>query len=432
MNSSIIIILVFSSVTPFVVLLVQRARTPTKKLVLLTLCSALVSLCLFFLGARAALLAYLYIVSLQLLNISYFKRRHIYTAVISFAISIIFFKVDSSLGRVLIYKVCFFEMKRDWSLLYTGTGPFEIWYNKAQGSFFRQGLNNQQDLLLADNTSYAFNDYLQFLLEHGIASFVLLILTLVRFVRYIQKIIKDENADVTTRLISVHLLYLFITACFHHLFSFQFIQVDVAICCIIIIIQSSYFKRKFGELLIKVFSLNLFIYNLLFAVFCIASILAAESTITSIELLSRSGFHQRAKEKCRSAMNNPDGKGRFFYLYATFLFSENKLDSADYYIKRAENEFYSDKIALYKARIAEGKGLNEEAEFYYIEAVSINPKLFKNRLFLIDYYIRSNRQQEARKWCIATLALPVKIYSEQAFTLKAIIQLKLNQLNASH
>jgi O-antigen ligase len=70
----------------------------------------------------------------------------------------IFLKSDSSLGRVLIYKISW-SMFLDHPITGIGWGNFQRDYGLYQSAYFSAGNYSQKEFLLADNTFYAFNDY---------------------------------------------------------------------------------------------------------------------------------------------------------------------------------------------------------------------------------------------------------------------------------
>lgn len=86
---------------------------------------------------------------------------------------VFFIKSDSSLGRVLIYKISI-QIFQDNFLLGIGLGNFQEIYLYQQASYFSKEIYTNKELLLADNTHYAFNDYWQFIIEIGIIGFVIL------------------------------------------------------------------------------------------------------------------------------------------------------------------------------------------------------------------------------------------------------------------
>ncbi|HEX6429944.1 MAG TPA: O-antigen ligase family protein [Niastella sp.] len=94
------------------------------------------------------------------------------------------FKKESANGRLLIYKVSM-EMLMAHPLFGVGFDGFKTHYMVEQAKWFeRTGINESPDHTLADNTFYAFNEPLQFLVENGIAGFLLILVFLVLYNRF--------------------------------------------------------------------------------------------------------------------------------------------------------------------------------------------------------------------------------------------------------
>ncbi len=81
--------------------------------------------------------------------------------------SVVLVKRDSSLGRLLIYKISF-DILKDNYIKGVGVGNYKILYGKYQIDYFKNGQYSTKELLLADNSVNAFNDYLQFFIETGL------------------------------------------------------------------------------------------------------------------------------------------------------------------------------------------------------------------------------------------------------------------------
>jgi len=77
------------------------------------------------------------------------------------------FKTGSSSGRMLIYKISL-RILKEYHGAGIGWGNFSKVYGDYQAAYFKAGNFTTEELLLADNTRHAFNDYLQFIIETGI------------------------------------------------------------------------------------------------------------------------------------------------------------------------------------------------------------------------------------------------------------------------
>lgn len=141
--------------------------------------------------------------------------------------AIFFVKTDSSLGRIFIYKISSQIHKDNW-LNGIGIGKFKTVYMHYQADYFRKGKFTETELLLADNTYFAFNDYYQFIVETGIVGIFLLgIFFLLIFLLIKRAVFSDRESVILLNAIGM-LIALCIAACFTYVFNkleFQFVFV---------------------------------------------------------------------------------------------------------------------------------------------------------------------------------------------------------------
>lgn len=81
------------------------------------------------------------------------------------------FKQNSADGRLLIWKVST-QMIKEAPLLGHGAGKFKAYYMNYQADYFREN-TNADEAMLADNTSYAFNEIIKMGVEHGTVGLLL-------------------------------------------------------------------------------------------------------------------------------------------------------------------------------------------------------------------------------------------------------------------
>lgn len=109
----------------------------------------------------------------------YFANQYInvlfYLALIGLGFGAYYFKANSALGRVLTWRVGLDMVKQN-PMTGIGYGEFPYQYGFYQADFFRNNPNNPTFIALADKNDYAFNDYLQILIENGFVGFILLLL----------------------------------------------------------------------------------------------------------------------------------------------------------------------------------------------------------------------------------------------------------------
>ncbi|WP_188748700.1 O-antigen ligase family protein [Parapedobacter defluvii] len=102
---------------------------------------------------------------------------------------IFLFKTDSSAGRMLVYKISSVIFSDNYAFG-VGEGRFKSTFLQYQADYFEKGKFTEKELLLADNTYFAFNDYWQFMVEKGlvgIAVFLSISAVVIRLVIFLFK-----------------------------------------------------------------------------------------------------------------------------------------------------------------------------------------------------------------------------------------------------
>ncbi|UCC39086.1 MAG: O-antigen ligase family protein [Candidatus Aminicenantes bacterium] len=90
------------------------------------------------------------------------------------AVLIYYLKPLSAIGRILVWKVSL-QMFSEFPILGVGFNNFSSMYNLYQGRFFNQGLGTEMERLSASFVSYAFNDYLESVVEFGIFGLIIFV-----------------------------------------------------------------------------------------------------------------------------------------------------------------------------------------------------------------------------------------------------------------
>ncbi|MCL3781512.1 hypothetical protein EMN47_14065 [Prolixibacteraceae bacterium JC049] len=91
----------------------------------------------------------------------------VFTVLLSILLcGIYFFKKDSANGRLLIWKASI-PMVLESPIIGHGTGSFKAKYMDYQASYFQDNMKSDE-VMVADNTTYAFNEPLKLLIEQGL------------------------------------------------------------------------------------------------------------------------------------------------------------------------------------------------------------------------------------------------------------------------
>lgn len=97
-----------------------------------------------------------------------------------------FFKKDSAIGRVLVWKNSI-EMIADNPILGSGSGSFLGNYMQYQADYFDQNPGSQYSML-ANNVTHPFNEYLFLIIEYGIIGLLLLLAIVFVIIKYSKQI----------------------------------------------------------------------------------------------------------------------------------------------------------------------------------------------------------------------------------------------------
>lgn len=118
------------------------------------------------------------------------------------------FKKGSSDGRLFIWKVST-EIIKDNPFFGVGFDRFKAHYMNYQASYFSEK-GETIEALVADNSNYAFNEFIQIITEQGLISFVLLMFLLFFIVKAsVKKENKEANSIIKIGLLSIGVFALF-------------------------------------------------------------------------------------------------------------------------------------------------------------------------------------------------------------------------------
>ncbi len=325
-------------------------------------------------------------------------------------IFIFFLKSDSSSGRMLIYKISLWMWQDHW-LKGIGFDGFKTYYMHYQADYFSQASYSEKELLLADNTYFAFNEYLQFVIEVGIAGLMIIALYGYFFYRLIYKIINQNRSLIFFNaligvLIAIHFAALF-TYCFHNVYvSSTYVAIILTLLCRLLIGEDkNYYKTLslfFIFLLLGFVGINYhFRYNKFLAIRLLERVRQEESI----------GELNKAYGLLIKIAPEIEDKADFWELKSRLEFTMWKLDEAQLSVLqlitlRPSNGAYSRLGSIQK-----GKGNIHFAELSYLTAIDMVPNRFIERYRLYLIYKEIGEKKKAKKIREDILNLPVKIPS---------------------
>lgn len=325
-------------------------------------------------------------------------------------LSMIFFiKSDSSLGRMLIYKISFQVFKDDW-ITGIGLGNFKKIYLYEQAKYFGVGGNyTDKELLLADNTHYAFNDYWQLVIELGISSCIGLVVMLYFLCWLLYRASQLKQHKVLTSNVMLSLITVLAAAFFTHIFD-KLICQAITVCCL-------------GYLCFVVYDKK---WQSIFAG-CIAFVLLLASGLKGIDNYRIKNNYEAAlklymaglKNECRAELLKiypiQDHKRAVLYLQVLMFSYQLKYEKEiNFFLKQYPNAntykllgdfyFFNDKI--------------KAAENAYLMAINMVPNRFLPRRSLLQLYISQKKHAKAKEVAKRIISLCVKIDSKQVNDIK--------------
>lgn len=374
----------------------------------------------FIAGSMVALLLWLYCRKQQQPKLFLLMAC---AAVVSFALLVCMVKTDSSRGRLLIYKVSW-RMFCDHWLQGVGIGCFDSRYLLHQAAYFSEGGYTERELLLADNTYYAFNDYWQWIVETGIVGGGLLLGVLFFLCREIRRVLAYDNATWVQCAAATTLMVLFTAALFTHIVS------SVAGVTALLLGCAGLLHRQHQHhvlLLNRVFTAAALL-PLLFAWGRKAAHADAVEQYKEADELSRYGYHKTALDIYSGLYAAQKGEVAFLGGYAQACERYGKYQGA--------LELYQQLLLLHPSNTTCYKMgecyrylKNPLAEYYYRLAVNMVPNRFVTREALFSYYVEMRCYTDAKQTGKQLLHMPVKVPSDRVRQLLAHVEEQMRLMN---
>ncbi|MBQ8098917.1 MAG: O-antigen ligase family protein [Bacteroidaceae bacterium] len=161
------------------------------------------------------------------------QRRHAILFIIGLSLVytfVYFFKKDSADGRQLIWKVTVWQMTHHPKGLLMGYGSFSSFYGEAQETYFRTKERPIREQYLAGAPDYAYNEYLQLLVEHGLMVFGVIMIVLLQLLRELWRNCNKDSLPLFCCVISFLMAALFSYP--FHLFAPCFLSVTLILLAI--------------------------------------------------------------------------------------------------------------------------------------------------------------------------------------------------------
>lgn len=360
------------------------------------------------------------------------ELRIIYKIMLSTAISTIViaaglymfsYKVDSSKGRVFIWKQSM-HMITEKPFAGHGFESFDKSYNDFQVDYFEQHPTNSEEAMLADNKGYAYNEFIHITVEQGIVG-LLLFLSILFFVFTNYKGSKKQYSDTD--------------------FPYKFIWITGLIA----ILTTSLFSYPFR--VVPTFTL-FFVFIALsvrneenpFFSFTIpqktGKILAVAMTIFVCGVILQQQHKMAAYKKWKKARelslrNNNRGLAMyaeihktlqhyplFLYNYGAELSIKKEFTKSIEVLEKAKPYMNDYNLYSYLGNSYEGIKDYYNAEKNFYRATKLIPHKLYAKYRLVYVYINQNKNQEAYNLAKNIIATPEKIKNKKSEAIKSELQ----------
>lgn len=414
-NSSIFCIWL-SAVAAFILPTIIQNKGISKLSAMAFVCITLSAVIL--LGGRAGLLglgaASIFIYRKSNLT-AYLRKKPVFFAFLAAAFLLLLYvsKPGSSSGRLHIYSISLQILKNNW-LTGIGIGKFKAAFNEYQAAYFMQHDIDSKRALLADNTFYAFNDYLQWVAETGIGGFILLACFGILLIKRTSCLLKHHQNNPMLKGAVAALISLSVSAFFSYPLQVLPIQLTALACLgIILFFPLSLVAAKRSAQIVTVGIRSLYFIICTFFIYHSICYIQTKSRERKAFQFSITGKKRDALELYKKLATHYPAYGYNKYLYAEHCYYMNETERADSALAEAQKTYTDNKVYSLKARINVEKGNLKDAEQYFLKAIYMVPNRMAFRYDIVQFYIENKDTAKALHWAYSIKKMPVKVPSEK-------------------
>lgn len=321
-----------------------------------------------------------------------------------------YYKINSTIGRLHIYQINLQLIKENF--LWGIHQPYNVAYNHAQANYFSHNNINSNRALLAANGFFPFNEWLAIFIRFGVFGFI----AFTFFTLYLVQLCFHQLENKTKSKTAIAMVFfLLIVALVSYPFQFS-IYVCVFIVSTILVIKNSLVMQQ--KKVTKI---------VLWAICCIVCLLSIAKDVseyieskklTAVKEEFRMGYINNALQLGLKQFNKNKQNGELAYFIAQIYFQINKIDSSLYYINLTHKNLCTDDLHYTWAKYYYEGNDFENAKHHFLQAVYIVPNKFKNRIALIDAYLKCGKKDSAFYFANLTAILKEKVPSEKSFYYK--------------
>jgi tetratricopeptide (TPR) repeat protein len=378
--------------------------------------------------SRSFIVAYLLVfITIFIFKLKRNRKQSFFIGLFIFLASVLFItfyiKTDSSLGRLLIYKVSWPMLIHNF--LTGGIGNFSEHYMFYQADYFRNMPASEKERLLAGNTYYAFNDYYQFIIEKGYWGLLTILAVTLFIIKCSIRAFVFYKNSLLLHLALVQITVLSFAALFNHFFEGILFKIIFFICLAIIVYYA--FQDK------PVIRLSLITF-LLFA-FSVLNIKGLNKLyhykvykqLDDAKELLEVNYIQNALQTMRFCY--PILKNDKFFLnqYAQTLLQVKEYEQALAIYKSLIFLYPGTDTFMNKALCEEALGLKEEAKNSLKTAIVMVPSKFTSKYQLFNIYRKEDNHEKALYWAQQIIWQRIKVPSSKVSFIQQEATHYLNQ-----
>lgn len=328
-------------------------------------------------------------------------------------IGVYHFKKGSSDGRLFIWKIST-EIIKDNPVFGVGFDRFKAHYINYQADYFSRN-GETEESLVADNTYYAFNEFIQFVVENGIIGFIILLSVLY----FIIKIRTKKENNYLSVIIKTSLLSIGIFA------FFSYPMEILPIKLIIVVLLAALAKLNKNKIkLLQNFKIGVSSKLALKAIVICGVLIIAVLSFTSINRLNTSfknwqfaldsyryGDYESAIQEYESTYPELKNSGEFLMNYGKALSVYKKDKKAIKILKQAKNYLNTTIIETALGDAYKNAKQYKHAEKAYSRAASMIPTRFYPLYLLAKLYEESGQKENALAMAKTILEKEIKVPS---------------------
>lgn len=320
---------------------------------------------------------------------------------------------NSSSGRILIWKVGINMIKEN-PIFGAGYDKFKTNYMNAQASYFENDVT-KKDVLVADNTYYAFNELLQLLIENGLVALIIVCFAL--FICYSIKvnvefkILKSISLSVILSIITFGMVS----------YPTEILPIKVIFICLVALLANldnkkftiiNLFETSKTRLIItKSFSILISITILSFILFENYILKTAFKNWRQALTAYNYEYYLESISKFEEAYPVLKQNGDFLMNYGKALSVAKKYPKARTILERAKQYLNTTIIEYTLGDVYKELKLYKEAETAYKKAARMVPNRFYPEFLLVKLYVQTHQKDKAYYKAKELLQKDIKIPS---------------------